>query len=318
MFVIAALLFLSLCSYIFLGLLLRGNIASVPRTTSNWQPYVSVIIAARNEEKYLANCLASLQNLDYPLKKLEIVVVNDASTDQTADIIARFSNRLKHLKTVMLKQGEKEKPAKAGALLAGIDESQGEILIFTDADCRVPATWIRDLLAGFRDNVGIVGGYTLLFPSCKNLFERLQALDWHYLLSIAGAASQLNKPITWVGNNMAVRRSAYEQVGGYRAIRDSLVEDFALIDAIEKQTEWQCRFYASPYSIVRTHPATSWRRLYEQRKRWSLGIVGARPFGWWIMTSGFLLHFFILLSFVFCPACALVTLSIKKIGRAHV
>jgi cellulose synthase/poly-beta-1,6-N-acetylglucosamine synthase-like glycosyltransferase len=308
--VFAALVFLSLCCYLFLGLLLRGNINAIPLSTEEWQPRVSVVIPARNEEAYLADCLSSLQKIDYPSEKVEIVIVNDASTDRTADVIAHFASRLKNLKNVALLQKEKVKPAKAGALLAGIEHSKGEVIFFTDADCRVPSSWIRDLLRGFRENVGIVGGFTLL-PQNKKLFEKLQALDWQYLLSIAGAASQLKKPITWVGNNMAIRRHAYDQVGGYREIRDSLVEDFALINAIEKQTTWQCRFYASPHSVVRTQPAASWRQLYEQRKRWSLGIVGARPFGWLIMTTAFLLHVFILLSFIFCPICALISLSIK-------
>lgn len=304
------LLILSLCSYIFLGLLLRGNVREMPAGDESWEPSVSVIISARNEEASLPACLASLVSLDYPEDKLEIVVVNDASTDHTAQIIDSFQRAHPTLQRIDLAFDEKEKAGKAGALLKGIDKSSGEILFFTDADCLVSRDWIREMLKGFRPEIGVVGGFTLI-GQAQSLFAQMQALDWHFLLTIASAASHLNKPISWVGNNLALRRSAYEQTGGYRRLSDSFVEDFALIHAIDRQTHWRCRFYASPKSIVRTLPAQTVARLYAQRKRWSTGIVDARPFCWWIMITVWALHVSLLVSLFCSAALAIVTLLIK-------
>ncbi len=296
MLLLITLLFFSTSSYVFLALLLRGNIQQPPRSATPWEPVVSVIVAAKNEESYLRDCLTSLAQLDYPSEKLDIIIVDDASTDGSGEIIKNFTTDPR-FSSLRLEHDQKEKSGKAGALLAGFEKSCGEIVFMTDADCQVPPAWIQTMLHGFGERIGIVGGFTLVNKP-KTLFEKVQALDWLYLLSVASAASQLNKPITWVGNNLAVRRQAYDNVGGYRKLDDSFVEDFALINAIEHQTTWQCRFYASPDSAVRTRAAASLRQFYAQRKRWSLGISSARPFGMWVMLSGFLTH---LLLFVVAP-----------------
>lgn len=309
MAILTTLLILSLASYIFLGLLLRGNIQAIPIRQSSWQPTVSIVVAVRNEEKYLRDCLTSLSRIDYPEEKLDIIVVDDASSDGSTSIIESFAKNF-NVDFVRLEEGQKEKPGKAGALLAGIEKSRGEIVFITDADCIVPQSWVRDMLAGFHKRTGIVGGFTLLQPPVT-IFEKLQAMDWFFLLSVASAASQFNKPITWVGNNLAVRRAAYDQVGGYRQLGESFVEDFALIDAVDRETEWQCRFYASPGSLVRTHAATTWNELYTQRKRWGLGVSSARPFGLWIMWSGFLVHLFLIVSIFFSFPLAILALIVK-------
>ncbi|MBN1558817.1 glycosyltransferase [candidate division KSB1 bacterium] len=305
------LLLLSVCCYTLLGLLLSRNIQAMPAACDAWAPTVSVIIAARNEEASLRSCLGSLAQLDYPEDKLEIIVVNDASTDKSAQIIDSFQNVCSNMQHIQLAPDEKEKAGKAGALLIGIEKSVGEIIFFTDADCQVSRDWIRDMLNGFGQDVGVVGGFTLLTRG-DTVLARMQALDWHFLLSIASAASHLNKPISWVGNNLAVRRSAYVEMGGYRRLGDSFVEDFALINAIEKQTRWQCRFYASPKSIVRTFPARTIAELYAQRKRWSTGIAGARPFGWWVMTTAFVSHLSLVISLALSPTLAIIMLLVKS------
>lgn len=300
LYLFLTLLLLTIASYTFLGLLLRGNVNPTPVAEKNWLPTVSVVVAAKNEEAHLGECLVSLANLDYPADRLEIIIVNDASTDKSAEIIEAFEHDISMLKHIHLAKGEKTKQGKAGALLAGIEKSRGEILFITDADCVVPHTWIRDLLGGFHERVGVVGGFTLV-KQPTSLWQKVQAYDWRFLLSVAAAASQLNKPISWVGNNLAVRRSTYEQVGGYQNLEAGFVEDFMLINVIEKETAWQCRFYASAKSAVRTNAADSLHQLISQRKRWGMAISAARPFGWWIMLTGFAGHFMILFALLVAP-----------------
>lgn len=299
--------------YILLAFVLSRNIQPVPEAKTKWQPTVSLIIAAKNEEKNLNACLSSLTHLDYPRDKLEIVLVNDASTDDSAGIIHSFQQALPNMRIVELKQGEKEKPGKAGALLAGIDRSRGTVIFITDADCQAPPGWIRSLLSGFQHNVGVVGGFTLI-SRAQSWFERAQAMDWLYLLSVAAAASQMNKAVTWVGNNLAIRRDAYESIGGYRSLPGSIVEDFALVDAVERRSPWTCRFYAAPQAAISTSAANNVRQLYHQRKRWAAGIPGARPFGGLIMAVAFVTHVLLLLAFVRTPILAVVALMIKMAG----
>ncbi len=303
-------LFILLGGYSILAVLLSRNLRPVPESTKEWQPVVSVVIACRNEEHNLPGLFDSLRHLDYPRDKLEIILVDDASTDDTGSLIAAFEKSMAGVTTIALAPGEKEKSGKAGALLAGIELSRGEIIFITDADCRVAPHWIRSLLPALRENIGVVGGYTVI-DSPARLFARVQALDWQLLLCVAAAASQMTRPITWVGNNLAFRRCAYDAVGGYRGLPNSFVEDFALIDAIERRTTYGCRFYAENQGAVRTRAAASLKQLYHQRKRWAFGITGARPFGLLIMSTAFFTHLFLVIVFLMQPFCGVAALLLK-------
>jgi len=262
-------------------------------------PTVSVIVAARNEEHNLPHCLAALARLDYPADKIEFIIVNDHSTDRTPDIIDSFC-RMKPGFIALHLQVEKAKPGKSGALLAAIEQSRGEVIFFTDADCVPPTTWIRGLLARLQPDVGIVGGFTTLQP-IQSIGEKVQALDWLFLLSAASAASLLNYPISWVGNNLAFRRQAYDQVGGFLQIEDSLIEDFALINAVRNKTSWRCSFIADPETTVVSRPASTLNELYNQRKRWGTGIRRAPFFGLLLMGVVFTTHLLSLIALLYSP-----------------
>ncbi len=291
--------------YSILGLTLRLALKLPPCASKRRQPHVSVIVAAHNEALHLPTCLESLLKLDYPHDKLEILVVDDDSTDNSAQIISSYAAQSKILTSIELNRNNKIKPGKSGALLVGIEASRGEIIFITDADCHVPHSWIKTTLSLFENQTALVGGFTLIDFHSANLLSRIQKVDWLFLLSVASAASQLRKPVTWVGNNLAFKRSVYDQVGGYRKLEDSYVEDFALINAINRQTEWSCFFYPSPDTRVFTFPAQSIAQLYQQRKRWATGISQARPFGWLLMANGFLAHGLIFLALFWAPPWAL-------------
>jgi len=311
------LLFMFVCAYCLLAVLISRNIKSGIGGTIKIQPFVSVIIAFKNEEENLPRLFESLRQLKYPSEKMEIILIDDASTDQSGILIKQFKSTAENVLSIRLSQNEKEKPGKAGALLAGIDQSRGDIIFISDADCQVPPDWISSLLPAFQNDVGVVGGYTYI-AQADSWFGHLQALDWRYLLSVASAASQLNRPITWVGNNLAILRKAYNEVGGYRNVADSFVEDFALIDAIERNTRWQCRFYASDDGAVKTGPAPTLIRLYQQRKRWAAGIRNVRPFGLLIMTTAFVTNILIILNIALQPVCGLIALILKIWGDIRI
>ncbi len=233
-------------------------------------PPVSIIIAARNEEDALPRCLSSIAGLVYPPGLLEVIVVDDGSTDATPEVIRH------HARTLPFLRGLSTGPphGKVHALTAGIAASTGEILFFTDADCRVPSTWIRDTVRFYdRGEVGMVAGWTQL--EGRGWFAQLQALDWMFLFSIAAAAVRLRYPITAVGNNLSVRRAAYESTGGYGAIPASVTEDFALVQAVAARG-WEIRFPLLSGTMVSSTPCATPRALFAQKKRWFLGGVGMR------------------------------------------
>ena len=202
-------LFLSVAAAYLIELLwLRWGLRKADRAPAadGYEPTVSVIVAARNEEERIAECLASLARLEYPAAKLEIIVVDDRSTDRTAELIGRSSAHHPSMRGITSGTPEGSLRGKANALLHGIEASRGEILMFTDADCRVPHTWVRETVSFFDDATGVVGGFTML--DAGGSFEGMQQLDWLFLFGVASSAAGWGMPLTAIGNNLSIRRKA--------------------------------------------------------------------------------------------------------------
>jgi cellulose synthase/poly-beta-1,6-N-acetylglucosamine synthase-like glycosyltransferase len=240
-----------------------------------FQPTVSIIIAARNEEHTIGSCLASMTALTYPRELLEIIVVDDHSTDRTADVVRAAAEGHTGLKLVHAGSPEGNLRGKVNALVHGIAVSRGEILLFTDADCAVPPEWVDSIVRHYDDTgVGIVAGM-LRLPS-RTLFEGIQAIDWYLLLSAASATARLGFPVTAVGNNYSIRRSAYDRVGGYASIPFCVTEDLSLFQATTA-VGYRAVVTTDPQATVATMPCTTWRQLFAQRRRW---FVGGRQAPW--------------------------------------
>ncbi len=278
--------------YLLLGLLVVIGLKKPGQIDHADEPFVSIVIAARNEEENLPDCLLSLIQLDYPGDKLEIIVVDDHSSDSTARIISLYAKSYPYIKQYPLMSGQKSTPGKAGALNYGILQSKGEFIFITDADCRVQSTWIKSLLSLFTDSVGMVGGVTLLDKTRDSspLFGKIQSCDWLFLLSVAASANNFGLPLSWFGNNMAFRRQTYNDVGGFDKISNSLVEDIGLLLEIHKSSKWEIKFSFSQKSVLHSLPALNLNEYYNQRKRWASGIPIMNPVGIFMFTVSVLAH----------------------------
>jgi len=232
-------------------------------------PSVSVIIPARNEEHTIADCVASVAACPYP--RLGILVVNDRSSDNTAAVLEQLQQRYPIVR-VLTRESEPSNPnlqGKAGALHLGALHAGGELLLFTDADCVVPPSWISELARCFADPaVGLVASFTLIRP--QGLFAWLQSAEWLLLHTAASAGVGLGHALGCFGNNLAVRARAYWSTGGYEHIPFSVTEDLALQQAVQR-AGWRLRYHCAPESLVWTLPAPTLRDYLQQRRRWARG-----------------------------------------------
>jgi cellulose synthase/poly-beta-1,6-N-acetylglucosamine synthase-like glycosyltransferase len=251
------------------------------------EPSVSVIIAARNEEQYLGNCLLSLSKVDYPKEKLEVIVINDHSTDNTKHIIENCSKYFQNFKTITPEKRNWHLIGKTNAIAQGIEITSGEIIITSDADCVFKTSWVKDLVKYHDDKTGIVSGFT--YVETNSQFDGMQSLDWIYLLAVASGSFGIGIPLACVGNNMSFSKKAYDEVGGYENLRFSVTEDFALLQGIAKTKRWKCKYPVDAGNLILSKPCTTLKELFYQRKRWGRGGKKAPFIGLVLMAAGFLI-----------------------------
>ena len=257
------------------------------------RPFVSVVIAARDEERNLAACLESTLDQTYELQFFEVIVVNDHSSDRTETICQEFAARFANFKYLNARE-DAQLRGKTNALDQGIDEAKGEIILITDADCTVPPTWVEWSAKRYDSSVGIVGGLTL--QKANTWFGGMQSLDWAYLLGLAAATMSLRIPLSTIGNNLSFRKSAYKDVGGYRKIPFSVTEDFMLFQAIVQTKKWEYFCPIDPRVLVTSQPCSSWRELVRQKHRWGTGGLDMNLTGLTIGVIGFGLNILILVA----------------------
>lgn len=277
--------------YLLSSFLIRRGIKNYPKCELNHRT-VTVIVSARNEDENIQACLESLERLDYPKNLLEIVVVNDRSEDETHDIVTRFIGNKTQFKYLTVETNNPDLSGKANAVALAVRESQGKLILITDADCVVPPQWVRTMNSNFSDTVGMVAGFTLVNHDMK-LFAKLQTFDWAYLLAVGAGAMGLGQPLSCIGNNFGFRRNVYEEVGGFEAIGFSITEDFALMKKIAESTQWDIIFPVEENGLVTSKPIRRLRDFFSQRKRWALGGQSVHWFGKALISLSVLAHFLI-------------------------
>ena len=232
---------------------------------------VSILIAARNEEKNLPVLLESLNHLKYPKELLQILIGNDASTDNSQTLLEEFEIQNNHVTVINLAEPRAEEQfGKTRVLERLAREASGDYYFFTDADMELPRTWIEALLAGFEKNVGVVVGISTMKP--LSFLATMQGLEWLTAIHFMHLLSNSNIETTGMGNNMAVSKDAYWATGGYAKIKFSIVEDYALYKAIIDSGYNFNQTYL-PEALAFTKPP---EKFFEQRKRWMRGVFESR------------------------------------------
>ncbi len=259
-----------LISYSFIHFLVWKGLKKLSFEPSISQSKFSIIIAARNEEKNIAQCLTSLIQQHYPKDFFEIIVVNDRSSDNTLSNIKEFEQQYSNIHSLTISSLSSDLPLKKNALNEGIKKSKFDILVFTDADSIAPPTWLQEMAKAFSPEIGVVAGYSpFAKTSIKNSFGK-NFLRYEEMKNSLGAAAGigLNKAYMCTGRNFAYRKSIFEKVGGFEKIKHSISgDDDLFIQLVQKNTQWKMRYLTSPESFVETQPPKNFQQFLNQRKR---------------------------------------------------
>ena len=240
----------------------------------NLQKYsVDVLIAARNEEEGISKCIESLLNQDYPPTKYRITIIDDNSSDHTAQIVEQYC--IKYPERISLLKVTHEPhdiSPKINALTYAISKTSNEIILTTDADCVVTGNWISAIISSMSDSIGAVTGLTK-YSNTTNVPQMLfgiQYIDYISLNSVSAGSIGIGSPNTANGCNMAFRRVAYEDVKGFSAYKNiNSGYDSFLVQNIAATKKWKSSYLSDPTSFVTTNPVDSWMKFLNQRMRWS-------------------------------------------------
>lgn len=248
--------------------LIRG--LNTPKISSNSnRPFLSIIVAARNEEKNIAACIEHLLNQNYGQTNYEIIIVDDRSADKTAEIVQKFTPG-NCLKLIRIPPEVQVVSPKKYAIATAIKQAKGEIIITTDADCTPPATWLSSLIQNFTPGVGMVAGYNPYKILSNNLFQKILALDYFSMAAVAAATAGLNFPVSCTGGNLAYRKQAYDEVGGFAQHQDlTSGDDDLFLEQLRENTQWKIVYCTDPKSFVPTEPPDSLKAFAEQRIRYA-------------------------------------------------
>ncbi|WP_420148241.1 glycosyltransferase [Spirosoma sp.] len=245
----------------------RQSDGNFPNTN---HPLVSILIAARNEEGTILDCLQAISQLNYPAQAVEVFIGNDQSTDQTESVVAQFISDKPNYRLVTISTNKPGLAGKANVLAQLIHLARGQLLFFTDADTQVPSDWLIKMSRSFTGKVGIVTGVTL--PEGPEVFHKLQAIDWLYNLTLTHIVSFLEIPVTAMGNNMVVSKEAYLNIGGYESLPFSVVEDYTLFRAVTGKG-YGFKNLLNEQVLARTKPVDKFPAFFLQRKRWMRGAM---------------------------------------------
>ena len=226
---------------------------------------ISVIIAARDEEKNIGQLLQALQQQSYPFDLFEVIVVDDHSTDATANIVLQYpSVTLLSLKDSNINSYKKQ------AITTGISAAKNEWIVCTDADCIPNKNWLSEL-AGFqaaKQSKFIAAPVSINHQ--QSVVSIFQTMDFMILQGITGASVSTNSHSMCNGANLAYEKKTFNNVDGFAGI-DAIAsgDDMLLMHKIWKKNKTTVHFIKNKDAIVTTAPMPTWKAFFQQRIRWA-------------------------------------------------
>ena len=227
--------------------------------------HVTVIIPARNESANIKACLSALMAQTYPRSLMEIIVVDDLSEDDTAEIVKNFPVKLIR---------NNPKPGtiafKKQAIATGISQASGALILTTDADCIVANTWVSTMVNTLQSQRAyMVTGPVKMMPGnqCLSMF---QSLDFAILQGITAASVGSGIHDMSSGANLAYIKSFYHEVGGFNGIDDiASGDDMLLMQKFSAQYPGSIGYAFSTDAMVNTKTEPTWKLFLQQRIRWA-------------------------------------------------
>jgi cellulose synthase/poly-beta-1,6-N-acetylglucosamine synthase-like glycosyltransferase len=228
------------------------------------QTTISIIIPFRNEQNNLNSLLNNLKKQSYPNSRLEILFINDHSTDRSVDIITQNDDSANKFKLLHLNENE---TGKKQAIRKGFNNSNGELLITLDADCVPGIRWLESMAKFYQHyDPDMIIAPVIMSPG-NTYLSRIFSLEFKSLLASTAGAAGHGQPIMCNGANLAFKKSVVHELSDIYKHPSASGDDIFLLEAM-KRTGKSIRFCKSHESCVYTDAPATIRHFMRQRIRW--------------------------------------------------
>jgi cellulose synthase/poly-beta-1,6-N-acetylglucosamine synthase-like glycosyltransferase len=234
---------------------------------------IAIIIAIRNEENNIENLLQDILAQTYPSEYIEIIVINDHSTDQSAEIVANYAKKYTNIFLLSL---PKFLEGKKQAIQYGISKATSELIFTTDGDCRLQKLHIENICNFFaQTNAKLIS--SLVVFTKPNFLDTItyggfifQSLDFAALIGIGAVSLSIGKATMCNGANLAYTKAIFEEVGGFSGNEHiASGDDEFLLQKIAKKYPKEVHFLKNKDTIVSTESSKTMYDFFQQRKRWA-------------------------------------------------
>ena len=228
---------------------------------------VSVLIAARNEEKNIEKLLQTIYNQTFPKELYEVIIVDDHSEDDTRIKVNNFINNHKDINIRLL---EATSEGKKKAISQALHNAENELIMVTDADCELNSKWIETVVAFYQDKKCKMILAPVLLSPANNLFEKMQVLEHLSLIASTAGSANIGFPVMCNGANMAYERISALEVEKLRHDFNIPSGDdmFLLEQFVKKYGSKNVKFLQNKSAIVKTKACKNIKEFIRQRRRW--------------------------------------------------
>lgn len=223
----------------------------------------SIVVPFRNEAHNLPQLLKSIELLNYPIEKFEVILVDDESSDSYK--IPNHSFRIIELKNIRNSNSPKK-----DAIQTAIANSNFDWIITTDADCVVPKDWLHDLSIFIQSKKKEMVCGPVLFKKQHGFLFDFQQIEMLSLQAVTISSFGLKKPFMCNGANLAYTKKIFHEVNGFEG--NSTIasgDDVFLLQKVVTQFPEKAGFLLNSNYVVETNCAQSWKELFYQRVRWA-------------------------------------------------
>lgn len=228
--------------------------------------FVSVVVAARNEEGTLPGLIADLHRQSISPHLFEVIIVNDFSTDGTASLATALPANFR----IIEPDCQPGHSSKKKAIAAGVAQARGELILVTDADCRVGEKWIATMTSFYQEKGASFIAAPVKYLHDNSLLQVLQVLDFLTLQGITAASVSANFHTMCNGANLAYTKKAFTTVNGFAGI-DTVPtgDDMLLMHKIWKLDPSKVFYLKNVDAVISTPAMTTWKEFLMQRRRWA-------------------------------------------------